>query len=227
MSRVSFINFDELLKTYKLSFDADGVLINSGVPVIKAFNKLFKTDHKPEDVRGWFAIAEWAVAAGSTEDEALDLNEKLWTNPDILSKSPPMPGAVEFTRKLHEQGINLTVVTSRIPKLKENTIDWFRKWMPWIERVYIRESKNIAGEIFKTEVINQLGARVHFEDGLDHTKLILDRTEACIVFMPYTKEVFSTNSNRIIQILTEDDKIPNLWHAYQQLKDKNVYVAQY
>ena len=57
MSQVSFINIDELLKTYKLSFDADGVLINSGVPVIEAFNKLFKTDHKPEDVRGWFAIA--------------------------------------------------------------------------------------------------------------------------------------------------------------------------
>lgn len=227
MSRVSFINIDELLKTYKLSFDADGVLINSGVPVIEAFNKLFKTDHKPEDVRGWFAIAEWAVATGITEDEALEINEKLWTDPDILSKSPPMPGAVEFTRKLHEQGINLTVVTSRIPKLKENTINWFRKWMPWIERVYIRESKNIAGEIFKTEVINKLGVKVHFEDGLDHTKLILDRTEACVVFMPYTKEVFSTNSNRIIQILTEDNKIPNLWHAYQQLKDKNVYVAQY
>ena len=167
------------------------------------------------------------MAAGITEDEALEINEKLWTDPDILSKSPPMPGAVEFTRKLHEQGINLTVVTSRIPKLKESTIDWFRKWMPWIERVYIRESKNIAGEIFKTEVINQLGVRVHFEDGLDHTKHILDKTEACVVFIPYTKEVFSTSSNRIVQISIEDNKIPNLWHAYQQLKDKNVYVAQY
>lgn len=97
----------------------------------------------------------------------------------------------------------------------------------WVEKLYIRESKDIAGEVFKTEVINQLEVRVHFEDGLDNVKLILDRTKACVVFMPYTKEVFSSNSNRIIQISTEDNKIPNLWHAYQQLKDKNLYVAQY
>ena len=76
-------------------------------------------------------------------------------------------------------------------------------------------------------MINQLGVRVHFEDDLEHVKLILDRTKACVVFIPYTKEVFNTNSNRVIQILTENNKVPNLWHAYQQLKDKNVYVAQY
>jgi len=61
MSQVSFINIDELLKTYKLSFDADGVLINSRAPVVKIFNKLLKTDYKQEDLNSWTAIFEWAM----------------------------------------------------------------------------------------------------------------------------------------------------------------------
>ncbi|TEU01709.1 hypothetical protein E3I18_02470 [Candidatus Woesebacteria bacterium] len=227
MSQVSFINIDELLKTYKLSFDADGVLINSRAPVVKVFNKLLKTDYKQEDLKSWTAIFEWAMKAGLDKDEAYKLDRKLWTDPDVLFKSPPMPGAIELTRKLHEQGIRLTVATSRAPKLKESTVGWFRKWMPWIEQVYIRESNDIPGEVFKAEAVKQLGSRVHFEDDPVHTESILDRTEACVVFMPYMKEVSITSSNRIIQVSTEDNKIPNLWHIYQQLKDKNVYVAQY
>lgn len=227
MSRVSFINIDELLKTYKLSFDADGVLINSRAPVVEVFNKLLKTDYKLEDVNSWRAIFKWAMKAGLNKDEAYKLDRKLWTDPDVLFKSPPIPGAVEFTRKLYEQGISLTVVTSRIPKLKESTVGWFRKWMPWIEQVYIRESKDIPGEVFKAEAIKQLGSRVHFEDDPVHTESILDRTEACVIFMPHIKKAPNSSSNRIIQVFTEDNKIPNLWHIYQQLKDKNVYVAQY
>ena len=100
--------------------------------------------------------------------------------------------------------------------------------MPWIERVYIRESKEIPGEVFKAETVKQLGSRVHFEDDPNHTEAVLDRTEACVVFIPYPKALKPIgDSNRVIRILTEDNKIPNLWHAYQQLRDKNVYVAQY
>lgn len=227
MSQISFINIDELLRTYKLSFDADGVLINSRAPVVKVFNKLLKTDYKQEDVNSWRAIFKWAMKAGLNKDEAFKLDRKLWTDPEILFKSPPMPGAVEFTRKLHEQGIKLTVATSRIPKFKESTIDWFRKWMPWIEQVYIRENKDIPGEVFKAEAVKQIGSRVHFEDDPVHAKSILDRTEACVVFIPHIKEIPNFNSNRVIQISTKSNEIPNLWHVYQQLKDKNVYVAQY
>ncbi|MCK4588490.1 HAD family phosphatase [Candidatus Woesebacteria bacterium] len=227
MSRVSFINIDELLKTYKLSFDADGVLINSRAPVVKVFNKLLKTDYKQEDLNSWTAIFKWAMKAGLNKDEAFKLDRKLWTDSNILFESPPMPGAVEFTRKLHEQGIKLTVATSRIPKFKESTIDWFRKWMPWIEQVYIRENKDIPAEVFKAEAVKQIGSKVHFEDDPIHAKSILDRTEARVVFMPHIKKIPNFNSNRVIQIFTKSSEIPNLWHVYQQLKDKNVYVAQY
>ena len=99
--------------------------------------------------------------------------------------------------------------------------------MPWIEQVYIRESKDIPGEVFKAEAIKQLGSRVHFEDDPVHTESILDRTEACVVFMPHIKRISNFNNNRVIQISTKSNDIPNLWHIYQQLKDKNVYVAQY
>ncbi|MGB6882018.1 MAG: hypothetical protein WBD86_01835 [Microgenomates group bacterium] len=229
MFKMRFVNIDELLRTYKLSFDGDGILINSGIAVIQAFNNLFGTDHRLEDAHGWFVIAEWAMMAGASESEALELNVRLWTDPAILIKSPPMPGAVEFTKKLYEQGADICVATSRIPKLRETTLNWFKKWMPWIkqEKINIRTNNDVNGEIFKANVINQLGVRIHFEDDLEHARNILDRTNARVVFMPYTKEVFNIASNRVFQISILDDQIPDLWDAYRQLRSKDVYVAQY
>lgn len=229
MSRVSFINIDKLLKTYKLSFDGDGVLINSRAPVVKAFNQLLKTDYKEEDLNSWAAIFEWAMKAGLNKDEAFKLDRKLWTDPAILLASPPMSGAVEFTRSLYEQGIDTPVITSRTSELRESTSNWFKKWMPWIgrEKIHIRTNNDLTGKMFKAEMVGRLGVGIHFEDDPKHTKIVLDRTKARVVFMPYTKEVLNTNSNRLIQISTQDNKLPNLWQTYQQLKDKNIYVAQY
>ncbi len=230
MSKTIFVDIDQILKTSKISFDADGVLVNSGAAVIDVFNDLFKTDYGSKDVYGWFAIAEWAILAGASEEEALDLNERLWTDPEILFKSPPIPGAVEFTRKIYQENSDFSVITSRLPSLRESTIAWFQKWMPWIrpEKINIREDSRIHGDDFKVNRIKESNVRIHFEDQPDHAKMILDKTNACVVFMPYIKELLNLSNDRLIQILPANNpKTPNFRQTYEALRSQNLYVAQY
>jgi hypothetical protein len=229
MFKATFVNIDNLLRSYKISFDADGVLINSGEAVVSAFNNLFSTNYAPKDVYEWDAIARWAEKEGLNEDSAMKINQKLWTDPEILYASPPILGAVEFTKKLYEQGSDFSIITSRIPELRKCTFDWFEKWMPWVkpEKINIRKNTKILRNMFKVDKINELGIKIHFEDEPKQTTTILEETPACVVFMSYTRKSLNVCNTRAIEVPTEDHRIPDMHTVYKHLSSKNLYVAQY
>jgi len=109
---------------------------------------MFKTERQPDEIRGWQTIVEWSMELGMSKYD-----------PDLLFRALPIAGAKDFTRAFAERGIDLTIITSRPPHLREVTKAWFELHMPWVEesRIVMRKSEDLEGDIFKTWMIPRLG----------------------------------------------------------------------
>ena len=176
---------EHFFKVYKPSTDNDGVLCDLKTTVVKEFNRMFKTERQPDEIRGWQTIVEWSMELGMSKEEGLRVDNYLWYDPDLVFRALPIAGAKDFTRAFAERGIDLTIITSRPSHLREVTKAWFELHMPWIEesRIVMRKSEDLEGDIFKTWMIPRLGIGIHFEDSTTHAKNILDYTDARVVLL--------------------------------------------
>lgn len=187
-----------------VGLDADQILIRSEVPVVKEFNSIFKTSYTVEEL-GWESISEWLINLKFSEIDARNMDEYLWTDPDILFDSPPVPGGREVYRALEQLGKEQHIVTSRPPRLEEITRKWFSIWMPWIpqERIHINKDKNVSGREFKAAKINELGLPVFFDDSEGQARVILERTKAHkphVVLVTSKYDVGKFDHQRLIRI---------------------------
>ena len=211
-----FERLDELFRFMPPSFVMDGVLIDSIIPVVEEFNRRYGTNYKPGDLKGWNAIAGWAKRLGLSEIKASELDKELWSSPEILIQSPPIPCAPDFMHSLDEQGIKPYFVTSRPPHLKNCTLEWLRREMPWIEEshVCIREDEEISGILFKARKINELQRRIHFEDSLEQAKTILRLTEVHVVLLSYPEEFGTFQHPRLTEVQFPEGKARSLDYLY-------------
>lgn len=184
LSRVAEI----LEKVDLVGLDADQILIRSEVSVLQEFNSLFKTSFRPED-SDWGSVIEWLTARGFSRPDAEVYDEYIWTDPDILFNSPPVPGGREAYRVLETMGKEIHIITSRIPSLEKITRLWFSQWMFWVsqERIHINSNPSLVGREFKAKKISELGLGVFFEDSPEHARKILDNTDAFVVLVSSKK----------------------------------------
>lgn len=187
-----------------MSFDADGVLINNKVPVVRQINKILGTDYGTGDIKTYYSADSWFVKHGRCNLNTAHLICKtLWSDPELLRVSYPMPGACEFMLKLYRLGLKPSIITIREPSLKDMTLEWFQKWMPWISKkqIFIQEpNSQVPEKEFKSHIINEMSIHAHFEDSLDQALNILNNTSATVFLVPFEYNRVSEGNPRLIRI---------------------------
>lgn len=219
---------ETLFNNAPIGLDFDGVLTDSAVPVVQKFNKIFKTSYQPKEMDQWDALVDWAVKKGRSFKVAKKICDKLWTDPDILSKAPAVAGAIGFTQFLVQQKIPFSIISSREPHLKKCTTNWISRQMPWVDtqKIYLRthdeKSNSTDGATFKAVKINDLGIRLHFEDSSEHAEKIIGLS-------PFTKIIlvaylYNQDVRRHPRIFREEKMQSqlNLWRLHEILSEFNV-----
>ncbi len=175
-------------QTAILSFDADGILINSAHAVTHAFNRKYNTSFTTKNITNWYSLVDWSKSLGFGDAESSEIALNIWNDPKVIGDSGPMPGALETCFSVaHFLGEDrLHVITSRPASLRQITFDWFNYWMPWIPKrnIHIRDSDSVTGENFKVNKISEIKVSVHVEDAAHQAQPILDGTNAWVYYIP-------------------------------------------
>lgn len=201
----------------RINWDLDQVLALSEEPVKKMFDAIFHTNYFERKLDRWEALAAWAAEDEIVEYKmAVKIEQVLWVHPDVLIQAQPISEIQRYSKLVHDRGIEQTVVTSRPPNLRDNTIQWLNDHYPWIakENIYIREDQNESGDEFKGKTIAMIGCEVHFEDSVASVEATLAMSNASVVFFPRSLErgQFKNNS-RVIEI-NSIDQFYNLFSLY-------------
>ena len=187
-NRLDFL-FERIDPLLKVSFDLDGVIINSALPVVGKFNELFGTNYLPSNINNWNSLENLAVKKGVSKDEAKELSFNLWTDPYLLSLSEPVPGSIEFYRKLAKfSKREIPFITVRNCGLREVTFSWMKKYLPEVPEklINMRDDKEIGGDDFKIGKLKELNIDWHFEDSLEVMNLIISNFKKTkVVYISY------------------------------------------
>lgn len=203
-----------------ITFDADGILIHSAIPVLHQLNKLCKSCYEPSDINNWDFVTIKLLESGLNNKDAEKFSENTWFNSEVLSKAPPVWGSWTLSRRLELSGARQHVITSRRPYLNKCTINWFKIWMPWIteDNIHIRNSNcQLSGAEFKAYWVNRLKSDIHFEDSHQEAQHLLGNTEAQIYYLPYSDYKETMPKNRRLHEIPRVNGNPNMWRAYQML----------
>ncbi len=202
IERFNFIT--EKIKTnQKISFDADGVLIDSATQVVNEFNKRFETTYRVKDIKDWNSISNWAIKKGTSKEDAEKLNFDMWTNPDLLYRAKPMPGSLEIYRSLlNISDFPIPIITVRNLYLREVTFDWFNRYLPEVPKkwINIRESNEIKGNDFKIKKISDNDIKWHFDDSAEIMALVLKKLRKTNMFFITNSSAVKPRKDRVVVI---------------------------
>ncbi len=168
-----------------VSFDHDGTIADSRQLVTDQFNLEFGTKHEAHEMRSWNVVYEWGVDIGMSSNEAMETNNRLWYSPDILFKAKPVKAAIEFLEKAYQLKSDIVIASSRTPNLLESTVEWYRKYAPFIkpEKVIVGLPDMHDGAVSKAVMVQLLKRKMHVEDVPAHAKLILQHSTSTRVFL--------------------------------------------
>jgi hypothetical protein len=140
-----------------IAYDLDQIIVRSEIPVVKEFNKEFKTNHRWQE-HGWNTMVKWLKDIGINDEEKItEIFSRYWLNPEILIKAPIVPSTFEFIKKMSEKGKKQLIITSRKPYFIESTMKWLDK-------------NNILKYIPKENVFMNLDKKI---EGIDHKKHVI------------------------------------------------------
>lgn len=202
-NRFDFL-FDLIKPTDKISFDADQVLIDSATPVLTEFNKRYNTNFRPKDINDWYFLEKRLKEKGVSDKEAERLNLAIWTDPELMDVSKPLPGSIELYREfLKRSDHQIPIITVRNHKLRDVTLQWFKRYLPEVPESWIlmRKNKNIKGNDFKEEKLRELKINWHFDDSSDIKDLILQKLPSTNVVYISSSQTF-TDSNITKRLIT-------------------------
>jgi 5'(3')-deoxyribonucleotidase len=215
---------NEILRNTKISFDVDGVLANSGIPVCEEFNKIFGTDRKPHELDHWDSIKFWAIEKGLSDGEAELLLKRLWYTPELLFKAPPIEGAVMLMDRLYSEGIKPQIITSRELRSGEMTREWFKKYFPFVDQNTLNLCpSNVREErkAFKANTILKHGIGMHFEDSIEDIEKILEVSSSVqILMVPHRYNYKVKPMERVIEYDEKEvdlGKSPTLYPIYKKI----------
>ena len=225
---------EELFSQLIVSVDNDGVISDTKSLVADGVNEVLGTDYTGHDIRNWHWAAEVLTEHGMKFDEARKLEQKYWYDPDYLLKAKPMPGAYEFFQWFDERNLESpTVVTSREHSLYESTVEWYRKNIPILdkEKIVMQSNDEMRGDYFKIWALqHRTKSDIHLEDSPIHVKLILDYTDAFVVFISNSTVFDGYDEDRFLRHSSNTfTTMPNIYEAIDRLVGRASFlnVAQY
>jgi 5'(3')-deoxyribonucleotidase len=215
------VNREEFFEEHEFGFDHDGVMADTRTPIVDEYNKIFGTEHTVNEIREYRTLARWAEEdLGISKKAALEIDNYLWfKRPDILLRAKPMPGAVEITKQLADRKKISRIITSRLPSYRQSTFEWYEEELPWIKRdkIIIRETNEMDGEIFKVWGINFFGISAFFEDMHHHGREIIIYTDAKLILLSNSSALDSLAGNQMIRIASKINQLPTLQEAQNYL----------
>lgn len=90
-----------------------------------------------------------------------------WAFSDLhVSQAVPFVEAQRVLGEWAAQGTVIHVATSRPAQQRQTTLDWLKKYYPFIspENIHIREDDSIKGTLFKRQQAEQILPEMYFED---------------------------------------------------------------
>lgn len=193
-----------------VSIDHDGTIADVRASVTLEFNRRHKTNYKVTDVSYWNVVYDWCKALKMTDEEAKAEEYDLWYKPETLFKAEPVAGAIEFLRKLHLRGKDYIINSSRIPELRESTIEWYKIWAPFVKTDRIHTGiEGFEGLAMKINRVSLSNRRMHLEDVPSHAKAILDYTNAHVFLMSNSDELGTIDNKRLTQIKGRNGEMPD------------------
>ena len=220
---------NEELRNSVVSYDIDGVDVDSATLAVNKFNNLFNTAYRVKDLTNIWGLTDWLKYFPEVEDPR-KFAVKLWNSNDVFGPALPVPGAWILADYIEEEEIRPHKITSR-PSFVENvTRRWYRGWMPWIDqsRIHIQKNGREISPTFKVDKIIEIKSLYHFEDDTKQAEEIEEKTKSVglnttivIVRQPWNLG-YRPKSSRIV-VDTRYTDLPPAIGAYLTLAD---WVAQ-
>lgn len=222
---------EDFFREYPLSVDNDGVISDTKGFVVQKVNQELDTSYVVSDIDDWYWVKNTLSRHGRDEDTAMEFNNKLWFDPDLLFQVPPTEGAIEFMQWFHNRGLDIHVITSRDPHLRDSTIAWYQKHMPFLDEqnIILSPTKERRGDFFKVWAIKYLvKPAIHIEDSSHHAKLILDYTDTAVGYMSGSRTLDYLKSPNLIKLLDSDSQ-PTFKDVREKIMNSPAFqdVAQY
>ncbi len=224
---------DRLFSRYPvITFDIDGVLAHSAAIVTAIASDRYNVYFDPNEIDDWGALRSIALQAGLSEESANEI-EDLWSNPEVLRQSLPIPGAIHFLKRIYTHSLDrkdsaVYVITSRDPAFNDSTVDWFKEYAPFFpkENIFIRENLSLEGGIFKAKRVRELGSCLHFEDSEHQAKTILKECpDTTVVFLTYGKTPNRLGKHPMLIHINR--RYPTyMWEIYNAILKENVFFPK-
>lgn len=155
------------IKDTTVIYDTDGVVANSGIPVMEKLNREWGTNYRISDHASWDWIYDQAKRMGYDHQEAM-VFRNYWYDPELLREASPYRGLKFVVNFWHRLGTNQRFTTARFTDSRETTLDWYERHLSWaVERgrIYMREDDTSeTGYELKARVAKLHRADVFFDD---------------------------------------------------------------
>ena len=107
---------------------------------------------------------------------------------------------------------NFIINSSRIPELRESTVNWYKIHAPFVEPSRIRTGMSgFEGLATKINRISDARRHLHIEDVPEHGRAILDYTHAHVILLSNSDDLKDIKSNRLTQIKGSPGEMPDFW----------------
>lgn len=179
-------------KNSDIALDLDQILLECRVPGIREACKLYGLKKVDPLATGWNYVAKKLMEKGFAEGEALRVEHLIWTDPEVLKKSPLVEGALELSWQLQLLSKRQFIVTSRTPqpsdiaippKIETITRQSIMNIFPWIpqERVFINSNPFMDRVKFKKEVAGKFP--IYIEDHASYALGIVQNSPLTTVIL--------------------------------------------
>lgn len=215
---------EEFFQEYPPATDFDGVVCDLRTHVVSEFNRRYGTNYTTFDIRSYHQVFSWAKGLGKSSDEALEIANDLWYNPDLLSSAEPVRGADRWLGWFVDRNISIPIITARRPDLRDVTLEWLDQKMEWFPKddVYLRPvtMQDMSGDVFKAYMINMLNRGIFFEDIWEQARFVLDNTNSMVVLLSNLRIIDNYDQERLVRIPETIGVGPDMDPVYKLFMNK-------
>lgn len=205
-----------------ISFDIDGVIADSAVPVVGEVNKFLGANYTTADIDSYDWVYRTLRHHKVKKDEAQGFQKWVWEDPEILNRSPLIPGAQEMINLFYDMGQRPYFITTRIPALQHATSSYLEMNLEHFNRhdLYIRDGseKDANGIDYKIRMINLHNVRLHFEDHLPTVRRITQTSRTSVIVIPFGYNHLSEKDTKNERVYRYDRDERTVWPLVSDIR---------
>lgn len=222
--------FLELIRERGISLDIDDVDAATSTSGVKLFNTKFGEKYGcvkyVQDLRSYWTMDEWFDEIKKKDPQAVGDSKlasiSIWNSPEVQAACVPEVGSLALAKFLAKHKIFPYRITSRPGDMKDMTIEWYKKYYPWIapKRIYIQEEGSYDDN-FKQNIISLLNIGFHLDDFPEHAEKVAEtetRPWVGLVLQPWSEDYVPAQGSRIIKPVGYIGR-PPIIRAFLSLRD--------